>query len=54
MKTRLNTTNVKEIEQGFKNPFGMIISNNYEVRQAVASHARSIISKLHEERRNKS
>ena len=50
MKTKVNSTNATKIENGFKNPFGMVISNKPEIREAVAAHAKSIIAKLHEER----
>jgi hypothetical protein len=51
MKTQINTTDARIIEEGFKNPFGMTISNTPEVRAAVADHAKSIIAKLHAERK---
>ena len=50
MKTKVNSTNATKIENGFKNPSGMVISNKPEIREAVAAHAKSIIAKLHEER----
>lgn len=53
MKTKVNNTNTSKIESAFKNPFGMVIINNTEVREAVANHAKSIIARLHEERKNK-
>ena len=51
MKTVIKTTNAKKIEQGFNNPFGMKFSNNAEVREAIANHAKSIIDRLHEQRK---
>lgn len=50
MKTIINNTDFKNIELAFKNPFGIIISNNPEVRNAVAKHAKSIIENLHAEK----
>lgn len=50
MKTIVNNTNQVKIETAFKNPFGMIIINKPEIREAVANHAKSIIAKLHEEK----
>ena len=52
MKTAITTTDKNTIAQGFSNPFGMVISNNPEVRKAVADHAKGIIAKLHAEKRN--
>jgi hypothetical protein len=40
------------IEKGFKNPFGMEIENTKEIREAVANHAKSIISNLHRQKKN--
>ena len=51
MKTKVNNTNKAKIKAAFNNPFGMVISNKLEVREAVANHAKSIIQKLHEERK---
>ena len=51
MKAIINTNDKSTIEAGFKNPFGMIISNDSETRKAVAEHAKSIIAKLHAQRR---
>jgi hypothetical protein len=53
MTTKINTTDATTIESGFKNPFGMTISNTPEVRAAVADHAKSIIAKLHAERKQR-
>lgn len=52
MKTTINTTSTTIIELGFKNPFGMVINNTPEIRQAVANHAKSIIAKIHENRKS--
>ena len=53
MTTKINTTDATIIEAGFKNPFGMTISNTPEARAAVADHAKSIIAKLHAERKQR-
>lgn len=53
MKSIVTTTNTTEIKNAFQNKFGMITSNTPEIRDAVASYAKSLVAKLHEER-NKS
>jgi hypothetical protein len=53
MKTKITNTNAETIAKGFSNPFGMLIENKPEIRQAVAEHAKSIIAKLHAERKAK-
>jgi hypothetical protein len=50
-KTLVNSTDRRLIEAAFNNPFGMNIVNTPEIRQAVAKHTRSIIEKLHTERK---
>jgi len=46
MKTIITSTDKATIEKGFKNPSGMIISTDKDVRVAVADHAKSIIKAL--------
>ena len=53
MTTTINSTDAATIAAGFQNPFGMTITNTPEIREAVANHAKSIIAKLHAERKQR-
>lgn len=45
-KTIVNTENQDLIKIGFQNPFGMLISNDPAIREAVASEAHEILNRI--------
>lgn len=51
MKTQVTTTDAAIIKAAISNPFGMDILNTPEVRIAVADHIKSLVAKLHAEKK---
>lgn len=49
--TTIDSTDKDKIAEGFKNPHGMNISNDPEVRAATADHAKKIIEDLHKKKK---
>lgn len=49
--TTIDSADKEKIAEGFKNPHGMNISNDPEVRAATADHAKKIIEDLHKKKK---